>query len=179
MSVSGTGVAARVAGWVAAVIFVVISAVLFTIIYLALPFDNHFFALIGIGVIAIVLGLLTYVLQAISADASIQRALSWGYGAMGFATLFLAILLPPTDSILTVVAQLGLLLIFLVLLLVWGAGIAWRSRVRAGMAARQQRRTEWDSRPAPNAFSYRTSGAPPPGATDAAPPSGMPPPGAT
>ncbi|HZY71237.1 MAG TPA: hypothetical protein VFF67_09720 [Thermoplasmata archaeon] len=167
------------AGPVAAVIFVVVAAIVFTIIYVVLPFDSHFFALLAIGVIAIVFGLVAYFLQALSADASVQRAVSWGFGAMGFATLFLAVLLPPTNSVLTFLGNLVLLLVFLVLLVGWLAGIGWRSRVRAGVVARQARRAEWDGRPAPNAFSYHTAGGSAPPSAEARPPAGAPPPGAT
>lgn len=151
-----------------AVVLLAVAALVFAGIYLVV---GGYGALLWIGSIALVLGLVTYLMQSLSRDAAIQRALGWGFGGMGFALLFLTVLVDP--SIATNGRILGLIVL---LLLLAGAiaGVAWRVRSVAQESARVAHRAEWDQRPAPNAFDYPTglpgAAAPPPASPSSPPP---------
>ncbi|MCI4319201.1 MAG: hypothetical protein L3J87_03085 [Thermoplasmata archaeon] len=163
----------RLAPVVLAALLGFVAFLLFLGIYLAVPFVNHFYALVTIGVLALLFAIISYFTQALSADASLQRAFSWGFAAMGFALLFLAILLPLNTGI-TFLGQLAALIVLMLLVIVWVVGISWGVRARGMMRQRTAQRESWASHPPPSAFSYGSSNAPAPtppaGATNPTPP---------
>lgn len=156
------------------VVLLAIAAVLFAAIYLVVP--DHYGALLWIGSIALVLGLLSYLFQSISRDPVVQRALGWGFGAMGFTLLLLTVLIDPAFDM---VGRLVGLIIVLVLLVGAIAGATWRVRSLREEATRHSRRAEWDQQPAPNAFDYATGtpGGRLPATSPTSPSPPVPPPG--
>ncbi|MGI0133197.1 MAG: hypothetical protein ACREDK_08980 [Thermoplasmata archaeon] len=135
-----------------ATVLLAVAALVFAGIYLVTA--DHYGALLGIGAIALVLGLVTYLLQSLSSDPVIQRALGWGFGGMGFTLLFLTVLIDPA---INVTGRIGGLIVLLLLLAGAIAGVAWRMRSHTQDAARHAHRAEWDQQPAPNAFDYPTA----------------------
>jgi hypothetical protein len=166
---------ARMAPALVVGLFTLVAVLLFAGIYLALPNPNHFYALTTIGIVALLLCLAGYLSEALSADPYIQRAFAWGFGAMGFAILFAAFLLPLNTGI-TLSGEILALLVLIVLLLAWIAGIGWRSKARAEAHARSQSREAWASTASPSAFSYGPSGSTGAG-TPPVPPNAPSPPG--
>lgn len=141
-------------------IFLVVGAILFYLIYLALPSSQHFYGLIWIGILALVFAILCYFAESFSRDPSAQRSLAWGFFGMGFAVLFLTIGLAPSYGISLGIWQLiGLLFTIIAL----GASIAligWRLRALQATTARNAVREQWRERPAPSAFSYAAANSP-------------------
>jgi hypothetical protein len=167
-------------GLVLTVIFLVVAAVLFYLVYLALPQNQHFGGLLWIGILSLVIAIVCYLAESFSRDPTAQRSLAWGFFGMGFAVLFLSIGLAPTYGVSLGIWQLVGLLLTAIALGVSIALIAWRGRALQATAARQMPREQWRERPAPSAFDYAaakspavpaTAPPPPPPASDS-PPSG-------
>src|SRR5208282_3649933 len=86
-------------GWSAGLLaglFLVAAALLFALIYITVPQNHEFTALLLIGVVALLFALVCYLAESASRDPAAQRSLAWGFLAMGFATLFLSVGLGPT-----------------------------------------------------------------------------------
>jgi hypothetical protein len=167
----------RIAPVVLAGLLGFVAFLLFLGVYLALPGFNHFYALVTIGVLALLFAIVSYFTQALSADSALQRAFSWGFAAMGFALLYLSVLLPLNTGI-TFLGQLTALIVLTLFLIIWIVGIGWGLRSRGAMTQRSVQREAWASHPPPSAFSYGSSpsAAPPAPAGPSGSPS--PPPGA-
>ncbi|HTP53820.1 MAG TPA: hypothetical protein VML94_02500 [Thermoplasmata archaeon] len=164
--------------WLLTGLFVAIAAVLFLLIYVALPQHQHYDALILIGVVALVFAIGSYFAESLSRQPSAQRSLAWGFFGMGFAVLFLSIGLGPYYNLESTVYMLIGLLLTLIALIVAVAGIAWRGRALRRTANRELPRQAWRNEPAPSAFSYAAANAPsvpeasPPPASSESPPAG-------
>jgi hypothetical protein len=167
------------AGWgapVLAALFLVIAALVFGATYYLLPQSNHYFALITIGVLALVFALGSYLAEASSRQPTIQRALGWGFFGMGFTVLIVSIALGPTYSVLTTVtALIGLAIVVAVLAISVGL-MMWRVRSVAQTEAREAPREAWREEPSPSALSYATATSPSVPAVTPPPPSPGPPP---
>ncbi len=149
-----------------AFLFLAVAAVLFVVAYLALPGYDHFYGLLAIGVLSLFFSLGAYLAEAFSTRAPIQRAVSWAFAGMGFATLLLTLAFAPSSPLSLIGKLVGLLLVLLVLI-VTVAGTRWRLGQERGVAQRETQREAWRSRPAPSAFTYAT--AHPPGEPSAPP----------
>jgi hypothetical protein len=136
---------------------------------------DHFGALQWIGSVSLFFAVVCYLAQSLSSDPSVQRAIGWGFLAMGFTLLFGTDLLNP--SISSGGRLVGAILL-LVLLAVAIGGVVWRMRTADSDRTRQRLRDDWAGRPAPNAFDYATvTPAAMPPASNSAPPPYPPPPG--
>lgn len=151
-------------GWSGAVLtalFLVIAVVVFLLVYFALPGSQHYYALLLIGVLALIFALGCYLAEAGSRNPSYQRSLAWGFFAMGFAVLFGTVAIGPYYvSSITTVDQLASLLVVLVVLIVSVGLIAWRGRAVRATQNQQIPRAAWRSEPAPSAFSYAAANSP-------------------
>ncbi len=154
-SATPTPVSGKIAGGIVGAILLIIGILLFVGIYLVV--SSHFYALLTIGILAVVIALVAYLAESISRQPSIQRAAAWGFYGMGFAVLVLTIGLNP-GSTLTAGWQITGLIIVLVFLAISVAGVGWRFRSAASEQGRQIERTNWQSRPPPSAFSYTAGG---------------------
>ena len=167
----------RWSGLVLTVAFLAIAAILFVAIYLSLPGQQHYWALITIGILALIFALGSYLMEALSREPTAQRSLAWGFFGMGFAVLLLTIGLAPSYGLLGVATALFSLLVVLIVLIVAVALIAWRGRAVRATENQQVSRAAWRNEPAPSAFSYATANAPsvpttaPPPSTPTSPPS--------
>lgn len=172
-------------GWNAIVltaIFLVIGALLFYLIYLAFPADQHFYGLVWIGILALVISVVCYLAESISRDPAAQRSLAWGFFGMGFAVLFLTIGLAPSYGIALGIWQYVGLLLTAIALGISIALIGWRLRALDRTQRREGVREQWRERPAPSAFSYAAANSPsvPSTAPPSSPPSNPPsPPGSS
>ena len=167
----------RWSGVVLTAIFVVVAALLFYLIYLAFPQNQHFYGLIWIGILALIFAIASYLAESFSRDPTAQRSLAWGFFGMGFAVLFLTIGLAPSYGVPLGTWQLIGLLLTAIALAVSIALVAWRLRAVQSTAARETVRQEWRERPAPSAFSYAAANgpsvpatAPPPSSSSPTPP---------
>jgi cation transport ATPase len=169
------------AGWsgaVLTVLFLVIGAIFFFIIYSVFPQSQHFYGLLWIGILALLLAIICYLAESFSRDPSSQRSLAWGFFGMGFSVLFLTIGLAPTYGIALGIWQYVGLLFTAIALAISVALIGWRLRALRSTASREAVREQWHERPAPSAFSYATANSPSVPSTAPGPsaPSGNPPP---
>ena len=166
----------RWGGLVLTVIFLVIAAVLFAAVYLSLPGQQHYWALITIGILSLLFALGSYLLESISREPTAQRSLAWGFFGMGFAVLFLTVGLAPTYGLMTTVLALYSFVFLLVILVIAVALIAWRGRAVRATQYQQVARAAWRNEPAPSAFSSATANAPSVPTTAPPPTSPNPPP---
>lgn len=158
--------------WAFALILGVVAALLFLVLYVALPGNDHVGALLLIGVVALVFALVAYLGQAFSGAPAAARSISWGFAGLGFGLLFLTLGLAPASTIPFVNRVVGLIVVLLVLA-VAVAGAAWRARSRASDAQRATEHAAWASRAPVNALDYASAGPPASGASPA-PKEGMP-----
>ncbi len=157
-------------GLVLTAIFLVVAALLFFLIYISFPTDQHFGGLLWIGIIALILAIGSYLAESFSRDPTAQRSLAWGFFGMGFAVLFLTIGLAPSYGISLGVWQFVGLLLTAIALGVSVALIGWRLRALQQTTARETVRDQWRDRPAPSAFSYAAANSPSIPATAPPPP---------
>ncbi len=151
----------RIAASVLLVVLAVIAVLIFVGIYLIFPQDQHFNALILIGVLALVFALVAYLLESLSRDPIFQRALAWGFMGMGFAVLLLTLVFAPDpDGDVTFLTRLGGVVGVLIVLAITIVGILWRGRERASEGARRKKREAWEAQTPASAFSYSTIGTP-------------------
>jgi MFS family permease len=171
-----TPVREKWSGWLLTGLFLVAAALLFLLIYVALPAQQHYGALLLIGVVALVFSLGSYLAESFSRDPAAQRSLAWGFFGLGFAVLFLTIGLGPSYGLLSTTWMLLGLLLTVIALIVAVALIAWRGRAVRRTANRELPRQAWRNEPAPSAFSYAAANSP--SVPEAAPPAeNRPPPG--
>lgn len=148
-----------VTGALIAVILVAVSALLFAAIYLAV--GSHFYAFLGIGLLALVFAFGAYLSQSFGLPSSISGLTAYAYLGFGFALLLGDLLLLPPAGFAGPSQFVAIAL--LLLLLVGAVGfIAWRRRSVATTAVRATERQAWAARPAPSALDYSTAQAPPP-----------------
>jgi apolipoprotein N-acyltransferase len=140
--------------------FLVVGAILFYLVYLAFPQGQHFYGLIWIGILALILAILCYLAESFSRDPSAQRSLAWGFFGMGFAVLFLTVGLAPSYGVSLGVWQLVGILFLVIALGVSIALIGWRLRALDTTARRETVREKWREQPAPSAFSYAAANSP-------------------
>jgi hypothetical protein len=162
------------------VIFLAIAVIVFYLVYLVLPQNQHFYGLLWIGILALILAIVCYLAESFSRDPTAQRSLAWGFFGMGFAVLFLSLGLAPSYGVALGVWQLVGLLVTAIALGISVALIFWRQRAVQGTASREAVREQWRERPAPSAFDYAAAHAPSVPSTAPPPPSpgtGTPPPG--
>jgi len=163
-------------------LFVVLAAVIFLLLYYTFTADQHYTALLLIGVVSLIFALGCYLAESLSRDPSYQRSLAWGFFGMGFSVLFLTVGLGPYYiSSISTTDQLTGLAMLLVVLIVTVALIAWRIRAVRATENVQIPRAQWRSETAPSAFSYAAANAPsvpttapPPGSPPSNPPSSPP-----
>ena len=146
--------------WVLAAIFLIIAGLVFATLYYALPASNHWYALIGIGVLAIVFSLGSYLAEAASREPTIQRSLAWGFFGMGFAVLLITIGIGPMYGVLTTVVTLIALAFTFAALFVTVGLMMWRVRAVHRTAMREAPREAWRQEPTPSALSYSTATSP-------------------
>jgi MFS family permease len=147
-------------GWLITGLFLIVAALVFAAIYLTITSDHGFWALITIGIVALVFALGSYLMESVSRQPDAQRSLAWGFFGMGFAVLILTIALGPTYGVLSTVNMLWGLASVLAVLIIAVALIAWRIRAVRATENQQVSRTAWREEPAPSAFSYAAGNAP-------------------
>jgi hypothetical protein len=141
-------------------LFLVVAALLFYVIYIALPAQQHFGALLLIGSLALVFAIVSYLAESLSRDPAAQRSLAWAFMAMGFATLFLSVGLGNYYGVESVGNMLIGLIVLVLLLIIAIAGIAWRMRTVAAETPRQAARAAWQAQAPVSALSYTTANSP-------------------
>jgi peptidoglycan/LPS O-acetylase OafA/YrhL len=158
-------------------LFVIVAVLVFAAIYYTITSDHGFWALIAIGIVALIFALGSYLMESVSRQPTAQRSLAWGFFGMGFAVLILTVALGPTYGVLGTVWMLWGLVIVLAVLIVAVALIAWRVRAVRATENQEVSRTAWRNEPAPSAFSYSAanspnvpSTSPPPPSSDSSPP---------
>ncbi|HTW40388.1 MAG TPA: hypothetical protein VMF04_06015 [Thermoplasmata archaeon] len=156
-------------------IFLVVAAILFYLVYLALPSSQHFYGLLWIGILALIFAVVCYLAESLSRDPAAQRSLAWGFFGMGFAVLFLTIGLAPSYGVSLGTWQLIGLLLTAIALGISIALVGWRLRAVQATQSREAVRDQWRERPAPSAFSYAAANSPSVPQT-APPPANSPPP---
>jgi hypothetical protein len=170
-----------VSAGVLAGLFALVAALIFFGIYLVLPAQHHFWALIAIGIVSLFFGLFSYAARSLSRQASIQQGFAWGFAAFGLAVMFLSVLafpmLYPNDSPLSQIGEVVALILLVLVLVVLVVGSRWRAGGEQSDARRDEARAAWQSRPPPSAFSYATAQNPasaPPTDASATPPTRSP-----
>src|SRR5271157_1521722 len=124
-------------GMLLTALFLVVAILLFIAIYFALPDNQHYGALLLIGVLSLVFALACYFAEALSREPTSQRSLAWGFFGMGFTVL-----------VLTVVLAIAV------------AFIVWRTRAVRATENQMVSRAAWRNEPAPSAFTYGTANSP-------------------
>lgn len=174
MATPSTTAAPSTAKWSApllTVLFLVIAAVLFTLVYVVLPGSMHFYGLLWIGILALIISLVCYLAESLARDPTYQRSLAWGFFGLGFAVLYLTIGLAPSYGVSIGVSwRLVGLLVTTIVLAIAIVAITWRVRSVAAVKPREEQREAWRERPAPSAFSYAAANSPSVPATSAPPP---------
>ncbi|HXW67888.1 MAG TPA: hypothetical protein VEL82_08465 [Thermoplasmata archaeon] len=165
--------------WVLTALFLVIGAILFYLVYLAFPANQHFDGLLWIGILSLIFAVVCYLAESISRDPAAQRSLAWAFFGLGFAVLFLTLGLAPYYGVSLGTWQLVGLLFTTIALAVAIALIGWRIRAVRAEPQREAQREAWRERPAPSAFSYAAANspsvpatAPPPPGSHSRPPGG-------
>lgn len=128
---------------------------LFVLLYLAIPAPGSLYAM---GIVALVLALVSYFLQTLSRDPTVQRSVSWGLAVMGFALLVGTVWLVPDGA--SLVDQLAVTLVVVVLLALTLVLVFWRLRTVARVEAREEHRAAWDQSQPPSAFDYAAAKTP-------------------
>lgn len=150
----------RWGGTLLTALFVVIASLLFFTIYVSLPANDHYGALLLIGILALLFALASYLAESLSREPTAQRSLAWGFFGMGFATLLLSIGLGPTYGIVSMGQALEGLLVVLIVLTISVGLILWRLRAVKATEGQMVSRGAWRNEPAPSAFSYATANGP-------------------
>lgn len=168
-----------VSAGVLAGLFLLVAALIFFGIYLVLPGQDHFWALITIGIVSLFFGLFSYIARSLSRQAGVQQGFAWGFAVFGLAVMFLSVVafpvLYPNSSPLTQLGEVVALILLLLVVIVIVVATRWRSRGEHADERRQEARAAWESRPPPSAFSYSTARVPgeaPPADAGTPPPQG-------
>lgn len=149
--------------WSAALIaglLAVAAALLFYAIYVALPQQHHYWALIAIGILALLFAFGSYLAESLSRAPVAQRSFAWGFFAMGFAVLIVSIALGTTYSVLTLFGELIALVVVILALVVAVALIAWRTRALQATQERLRKREAWQNAPTTSALDYAAAHTP-------------------
>jgi membrane-associated HD superfamily phosphohydrolase len=162
---SGSPLVARIAGAVLVAVLAVAAALVFLLVYLVVT--PPVYALIVMGVVALVFAAITYIARSFTRDPGVARAASWGFIALGSALLVLTFAFP--DSTLSTVQRTQGEILSLIVVAIVAVGVWWLTRANVAVEQREVARRDWDSRPPVNALSYTT--AQPPPATSSSPPS--------
>ena len=174
---TGGSLGRTISGMVFVAIVVVVSALIFVLIWLGASPSSAFYALIEIGIVALVFSLAAYLSQAVVTPSLVARAGTWAYLAMGFTVVFVTIGAYPDGSVSTT-TRIYLAFPFLILFAIAVLGIWWRSGQRAAEQHRTEERKAWQSQPTASAFDYaaaqRPSVPPPSSSNPNAPPPGAP-----
>jgi phosphatidylglycerophosphate synthase len=153
-----------VSAWVLAGLFLLVAALIFFGIYLVVPGQHHFWALITIGIVSLVFGLFSYVARALSRQGSIQQGFAWGFVAFGLAVMFLSVVafpvLYPNSSPLSQLGEVVALILLIVVVIVVVVATRWRSRGEQSVEHREEARAAWRGQSPPSAFSYATAQVP-------------------
>ncbi len=176
---SGASTAAavnRIAAGLITGILVIAAGILFVGFYLLFPAHAHAFALLLIGMVAVVFAAIAYLFESFSRRPTYQRTTAWGFYAFGFAVLLLTLGLNPTGY-LSLAQQLVGVVVTLLFLAGSIAGIAWRYRSAASVPPREAGRAAWRASTPQSAFDYPTAHSPtapvtPPATSGKTPPSG-------
>jgi len=149
-------------GMLLTALFLVVAILLFIAIYFALPDNQHYGALLLIGVLSLVFALACYFAEALSREPTSQRSLAWGFFGMGFTVLFLTVGLGPfyINGILAPIEWLTGLIVLTVVLAIAVAFIVWRTRAVRATENQMVSRAAWRNEPAPSAFTYGTANSP-------------------
>lgn len=164
---------------VAVIALAAAAALVFVLIWLILPQDNHYLALATIGVLSLFLALGTTIGRAFTRADLGLKMLSWGFVGLGFALLIGSLVLAGSQSIIGTVFELvGLVLVVLLLAIVAGLA-AWGSGSAMMAQRREMRREAWKASPPASAFDYTTArpNIPSPSPTPVEGEAGTPPPG--
>jgi hypothetical protein len=160
-------------------LFLFVAALIFYGIYVAIPLDHEFTALVLIGSISLIFALSCYILESASSDPAAQRSLAWAFLAMGFSTLFLAVGLGPYYQVESTGSEILGLIVLSILLGATIALISWRLREVDMTVHQEAARQAWRRESPPSAFGYATANAPsvPTSAPPPSSPGPTPPPG--
>ena len=144
-------------------------------IYLLFPANQHYGALLTIGVLSIVFAVASYLAESFSREPTAQRSLAWGFFGMGFTVLYLSVGLATVYSVSGVTALDALLgiIVITIFLAIAVIGIVWRMRAVRATQNQMVARASWKQEPAPSAFSYGAANSP--SVPTVAPPPGSPP----
>lgn len=169
----------QTSGLLLTVLFLAFAVLLFVGIYLTLPDNQHYGALLLIGVLSLIFALASYLAESLSREPTSQRSLAWGFFGMGFTVLYLSVGLASYYNVngISPLDQLTGIIVVTAVLLVAVVGIVWRVRAVRATANQMVSRASWRNENPPSAFSYGTANspsvptvAPPPSSPPAAPP---------
>jgi MFS family permease len=169
----------RYSGWLLTALFLALAVMVFLALFFTFPANQHYSALLLIGVLCLVFAFFSYLAESLSREPTAQRSLAWGFFGMGFSVLYLTVILGPyyISGILTPIAQLTTIIFLTVVLAVAVVGIVWRMRAVRATENEMVSRASWRNEPAPSAFSYATAKSPavpevgpPPSSPPATPP---------
>ena len=163
-------------GWSGALLtalFLALAVVVFLLLYLSFTTDQHYTALLLIGIVSLLFALGCYLAESLSRTPSYQRSLAWGFFGMGFSVLFLTVGLGPYYNITTTIEALEGLVVLLIVIIVTVALIAWRVRAVRATENQQIPRAGWRNETPPSAFSYAAANSP--SVPTTAPPASTPP----
>jgi MFS family permease len=149
-------------GWVLTAVFLALAILIFVAIYFAFPDNQHYTALLLIGVLCLLFALFSYLAEALSREPTSQRSLAWGFFGMGFSVLYLTVILGPyyVSGILNPFAQLLTIILLTIVLAIAVVGIVWRMRAVRATENQMVSRGSWQKEPAPSAFSYAAAKSP-------------------
>ena len=143
--------------WAFDLILAAVAALIFVLLYVTLPGNDHVGALLAIGVVALIFGLVAYLGRSISSAPGTAQAWALGFAGLGFGLLFLTLGLAPSSTIPFTNRIIGIVLVLVVLAVVV-AGLGWGWRARASDANRSAERTAWAARTPVNALDYPSAG---------------------
>jgi MFS family permease len=175
MPAAGPSRGFSIGAWILAAIFLVIAVLVFAALFFAFPAHGHWDALVGIGIVALIFSLGSYLAEAASREPTIQRSLAWGFFGMGFAVLLLTFAIAPMYGTLSTVDALISLVVVLFALGLSVGLMMWRVRSVARTAAREAPREAWRREPSPSALTYSTATSPSVAAVTPPPPPKDPP----
>jgi len=155
-------------GLAVAGLLLVAAALLFLVLYLALPAHDHFGALVAIGILALVFGLASYLARALSVDPAPARLACYGFLGMGFAVLLLTIGLNVGNQ-LSLIGQLAVLVVLVLLIAGVAAFAGWRSTRLGAESRRREHPAEGGPATPPHPVDYAAAKEPAPADPSPAP----------
>jgi len=156
---------------VAAVVALAGSALLFLLIWFAIP-NDHNLALGTIGIVSLVFALVCTFSRAFTRAGGALQTLSWGYAGLGFVLLIGSLVL--AGPAIGIVWELAGLIVVLVLMGITGALAVWGAGSMRMTQQREARREAWRETTPRSAFDYTTARPNVP-AANPPPPEGNPP----